>query len=459
VHHFALAYLFMPSTDIYACPLAMSDGAARTLLDSGNRALRERVVPHLLARNPAEFWTSGQWMTETIGGSDVGRSETVARQDADGEWRLYGTKWFTSAAASQVALTLARPEGNGPGGRGLALFCVETRGADGRLRGIRVRRLKEKLGTRKLPTAELELDGTPATLVGAPRDGVRAITPVLNLTRAWNTMSAAALMRRGLALARDYAHRRTAFGAPLVELPLHLDTLAGLEAEFEGALQLTFRLAELIGRAEVDQIDEPDARLLRLLTPLAKLTTGRQVVAVVSECLEAVGGQGYIEDTGLPVLLRDAQVLPIWEGTTNVLSLDALRALDARDAERTLAAEVERSAAAVRDADLQATLEAARAALTRAAHWRATAAERAGSDDALQAGARRWALTAGRALALALLCEQAQWTRTHESEERAAAAARRFAAAGVDLIAADVAFAPDDAALLVHDDERVRTRF
>src|SRR5215470_13946727 len=164
VHQCALAYLFTPSTDIYSCPLAMTDGAARTLLNSGNRTLINRAVPHLTSRDPNEFWTSGQWMTELTGGSDVGLSETIAKEE-DGQFRLYGRKWFTSAISSQIALTLARPEGNPPGGRGLALFYLETRDEQGRPRNIQINRLKDKLGTRKVPTAELTLDGTPAQLV------------------------------------------------------------------------------------------------------------------------------------------------------------------------------------------------------------------------------------------------------------------------------------------------------
>src|SRR5919197_190014 len=134
-------------------------------------------------------------------------------------------------------------------------------------------------------------------------------------------------MRRGMALARDYARRRTAFGSTLAEKPLHADTLAGLQAEAEAALHLTFFVAELTGREEAGEIEEGQARLLRLLTPLMKLTTARAAIAVTSEVMEAFGGAGYFEDTGLPVLLRDAQVLSIWEGTTNVLALDTLRAL------------------------------------------------------------------------------------------------------------------------------------
>jgi alkylation response protein AidB-like acyl-CoA dehydrogenase len=432
-YQFALAYLFHPSTDVYTCPLAMTDGAARTLLRSGNRALIERAVPHLTSRDPAQLWTSGQWMTESTGGSDVGRSETVALRDEHGEWRLYGRKWFTSATTAQMALTLARPEGNGPGGQGLALFYVETRDQQGRLRGIRVNRLKDKLGTRKVPTAELSLEGAPAQLVLGETGGVRNIVPMLHLTRTWNSVTAASFMRRGLALARDYARRRVAFGAPLAQQPLHADTLAGLQAETEGAFHLAFALVELIGADEAGTIDESQRELLRLLTSVAKLTTGRQAVAVASEVLEAFGGAGYIEDTGLPMLLRDSQVLPIWEGTTNVLALDTLRALGGGAG---LAALHERAAAAIhsaREAQLVAAGRTALAALAKAAEWLRTAHGR--GQEALEQGARRFALTLGRTFELALLIEQAQWSLDHERDGRARAAALRFARSGVDVIA------------------------
>ncbi|HSU15114.1 acyl-CoA dehydrogenase family protein [Longimicrobium sp.] len=445
VHQFALAYLFTPSTDIYSCPLAMTDGAARALLASGNDGLTRRAVPHLVSRDPATFWTSGQWMTETAGGSDVGNSETVARRGDDGRWRLHGRKWFTSAATSQMALTLARPEGNAPGGRGLALFYLETRGDDGRLNGIRIDRLKDKLGTRKLPTAELTLDGAVATPVRGLDGGVRSIAPMLNVTRTWNAVSAAALMRRGVALARAYAPLRRAFGEPLSELPLHLDTLAGAQAEFEGALHLTFRVVGLLGRAEAGALDDAGRALLRILTPIAKLATARQSVAVASEVVESFGGAGYVEDTGIPSLLRDAQVLAIWEGTTNVLALDTLRALNDAGGLDPVVAEVARCAAEVRDASLGAPTRAALRATEHAAEWMRHAT-RAG-EPAVQAGARRFAMTLGRALETALLAAHAQWA-LDRGDARPAAAARRLAANGIDLLAAVDA---DDSRLLVHE--------
>ncbi len=130
IHQAALVHLFGPSSSIYTCPLAMSDGAATTLLAHGNGALVERAVPRLTSRDPAGAWTSGQWMTERTGGSDVGQSLTRAVRDGDG-WRLSGNKWFTSATTSEMTLTLGRPEGNPGGGRGLALFYLELRRADG----------------------------------------------------------------------------------------------------------------------------------------------------------------------------------------------------------------------------------------------------------------------------------------------------------------------------------------
>ncbi len=426
----SLLYVLEPSLDVYSCPLAMSDGAARTLLDLGNAELVARAVPRLTSRDPDAAWTSGQWMTERAGGSDVGRTETVARRAGDG-WRLHGTKWFSSAATAEMALALARPEGNPPGAKGLALFYLETRDGEGRPNGVVVHRLKEKLGTRKLPTAELGLEGTPAVPVAGLSDGVKNVASMLNVTRLWNAVCSAAGMQRAVALARDYAARREAFGAPLAAKPLHADTLAGLEAEREGAFLLAFRAAELLGRREDGAARPAELLALRAVTPLAKLTTGKQAVAVASEALECFGGAGYVEDTGLPRLLRDAQVLPIWEGTTNVLALDLLRALGAEGAQEALADEIRGPLQSVRDPALRPAGEAALRALAHAQAW----LDRSRSDaGALEAGARRAALTLGRALEVALLCEHAQACLDAGWGGRSAAAARRLARHGVDLV-------------------------
>ncbi|MDE2196872.1 MAG: acyl-CoA dehydrogenase family protein, partial [Gammaproteobacteria bacterium] len=326
VHQCARLYLYNPSSAICSCPMAMTDGAARVMELHGDTAMKRHLLPHLLSRDPASFWTSGQWMTERSGGSDVSGTATEARIEQGG-YRLYGTKWFTSAVTCQVAMTLARDTAPEAGGR-LSLFCLELRDAQGNLRNIFVHQLKDKLGTKALPTAELSLQGTPAARIGEPGRGVKTISTILNITRFYNAVAAMSFMRRGIALAADYAGKRRAFGKTLADHALHRETLADLQAEFTGAFHLTFHNATLLGREETEVATDEERALLRLLTPVTKLYTGKQSIAVASEVLECFGGAGYIEDTGLPALLRDCQVLSIWEGTTNVLSLDVLRVLE-----------------------------------------------------------------------------------------------------------------------------------
>lgn len=430
VAQFALVHLVHPVTDVYTCPLAMTDGAARTLAVSGNAALAARAVPRLTSRDPSTFWTSGQWMTESTGGSDVGASLTVARRGADGRWRLYGKKWFTSAATSQMTLTLARPEGNGPGGSGLAMFYLETHDEAGRLNGIRIERLKDKLGTRKVPTAELTLDGAVAELVGEARGGTRAIEPMLRVTRAWNSVCAASFMRFGYGLAADYAGRRRAFGATLAGQPLHRETLAWLDAESAAAFLLTFCMLELMGRDEAGTLPPGEQALLRCLLPIVKATTGRQAAVALSETIECFGGAGYVEDTGIPTLLRDAQVLPIWEGTTNVLSLDLLLRTDLEPGLAALRARIADACIPADEAGLGNAADTAVAALEQALAWRAATKDAA----ALQAGARRFTLALGRALALALLVEHAAGVEDAADRAAAHAACRRFATLPLDRV-------------------------
>ncbi|XP_034397273.1 acyl-CoA dehydrogenase family member 11-like isoform X1 [Cyclopterus lumpus] len=331
VYQMSKLYIFSPSSGLYTCPLAMTDGAAKVIQSTGVSWPVEEAFHRLTTRQPEYFWTSGQWMTERQGGSDVASgTETVAVPQTDGSYKLHGFKWFTSATDADMTLTLARVQdrtgATTTGSRGLSLFYAEvSRDEDGRLKGIEVQRLKDKLGTRQMPTAELLLDGLPAHRLSEKGRGVASIANMLTITRIHNSISAAAGMRRVVQLARDYANRRTAFGRLLKDHPLHMQTLARMEVETRGAFLLVMDVCRLLGREESGIATQHDAHLLRLLTPVAKLYTGKQAVAVVSEGLESFGGQGYIEDTGLPGLLRDAQVLSIWEGTTNVLSLDVLR--------------------------------------------------------------------------------------------------------------------------------------
>jgi hypothetical protein len=291
---------------------------------------------------------------------------------------------------------------------------------------MRVLRLKDKLGTRALPTAEIELDGTPAWLVGGEGHGVRKIATVLTITRIYNALAAVSGMRRAVALARDYARRRTAFGRPLGEHALHADTLAAMQVELAGCLLLMFRVVELLGLTELGVATGADARVLRLLTPVAKLYTGKRAVAIASEAIEAFGGAGYIEDTGLPRLLRDAQVLPIWEGTTNVLSLDVWRALAAEpDGLGALGAELNARLDRVTSGDLSdaaARVRTAARGLTDAALRLAAC-----SNDDRESVARRFAFGIAQVTAGALLVDHAHRCRAMPIGARLADAARRWA--------------------------------
>ena len=216
----------------------------------------------------------------------------------------------------------------------------------------------------------------------------------------------------------------------------------------EGAFLLSFSLAELIGQDEAGELSAGQSDLLRLLTSIAKLTTARQAAAVASEVLEAFGGAGYVEDTGLPALLRDSQVLPIWEGTTNVLALDALRAIgEAAAGWSALDEHIRQCIASAREARLVEAGQVAAIALSRAQSWLHEALNAGGA--MLELGARRFTLTIGRTLELALLIEQAQWSLDHEGDMRPRAAALRFAHSQIDLIAnVDL----DTAALLANDE-------
>jgi acyl-CoA dehydrogenase len=236
-------------------------------------------------------------------------------------------------------------------------------------------------------------------------------------------------MRRGLALARSYAARREVFGQPLSKQPLHLDTLSAMEAETWGAFLMTFLLVELAGRQECGEIDDGRRALLRLVTPLTKLVTGKQAVAVVSEAIESFGGAGYVEDTGLPGLLRDTHVLPIWEGTTNVLSLDALLRSDLNAGLAALMGRASSCLRSLREPRLEAAGRGAVGALERAALWLESGQDR----EVLQSGARRLAMTLARSLQLVLLCEHAQWMIDH-GDRRGYAAAMRYSRLPVDLM-------------------------
>ncbi len=415
---FAKLYLYHPSSAVASCPLAMTDGAARVLElhGAGVPELRSALA-HLVSTDADEFWTAGQWMTERSGGSDVSGTATIATAAADGKaYHLYGDKWFTSATTAQMALTLARIRTGEQADARLSLFYLRIRDDQDRLNQLVIQRLKDKLGTRALPTAELTMQGTAAVLVGTRGEGIKTIATMLNITRMYNACCAAATMRRAVALAEDYARKRKAFGRPLAQLPLHAETLAELRCEQRAALCLVMHLAQLLGHQESAVSTPQQDQVLRLLVPVAKLYTGKQVIAVTSEVLECFGGAGYVEDTGLPVLLRDAQVLSIWEGTTNVLSLDVLRALRSADAWPALRDWMRQLLEQLPD-NLTRQRRCCEIAIERLNDWMLVQQE----DADQQRQARRLAFALARSSCAVLLLRHASWCQAHEHAETDAA--------------------------------------
>ena len=323
----------------------MTDGVAKCLEVHGPREIRDLSLPRLTTRVSEDLWTSGQWMTERSGGSDVSGTETVAYPSGNNKYTIKGFKWFSSATDSDITLLLAKT----PGSSKVSLFWARVKNDDGSLNGVRIIRLKDKFGTKTIPTAELELIGMQgAVMIGKEGEGVKAISEVLNISRIHCALGCLASMKRGFdivkvhflasGLMQDYSTKRKVFGRLLCENPLHLRTLATLAVQLRSMTHLSFFVIDLLGQTESSN-DNSDAKLLlRLLTPVLKAIVAKSAVAFLSECMECLGGQGYVEEGGIAVLYRDSQVNAIWEGTTNVLAHDMLRVLQGRSGTAVLAA-------------------------------------------------------------------------------------------------------------------------
>lgn len=319
------------------CPYAMTDGVARLAelfgpLDGD----LSNTLARLSSRDPAHAWTSGQWMTERTGGSDVSRTETVATP-ASGvtpatAYTVDGFKWFSSATDSDVCALLAKVDGR------LTCFmgrvAVQTTGA---FPAVKIHRLKQKFGTVAVPTAELELRGMKVQQVGPLGRGVATIATVLNITRIHSSIGSLGCMRRAFHIAREYAVVRRVFGQRLCDIPAHVKVLASQEVLGRGLLFLNLYTCSLMG---CDELGSPSyavehAELLRVAPGICKALTCKAAVPAISECMEALGGLGYLEhdvEFNVARLLRDAQVNPIWEGTTNTLAADFVRHVRKRGA-------------------------------------------------------------------------------------------------------------------------------
>lgn len=358
---FAFEYLFGQAEGGLLCPVAMTDGVAQ-VLRAFSPELWARFGPRLTATDPGQLAQGAMFMTEKQGGSDVGATETVACRDGE-SWLLTGEKWFCSNASAELTLTLARPEGAPAGTRGLGQFLLPRVRSDGTPNAMTLHRLKDKLGTRSMATGEVGLHGAEAHVVGDVTRGFVQMTEMINLCRLSNAVGSLAIARRALTEAMAHAQVRTAFGRPIIAHPLVASTLASVGTELAAHLAALWEAIACFERLETGKGSTEDRALFRLLVPVLKFTTARYSVRAAAEGIEILGGNGCIEEFVTARLYRDAEILVVWEGTTNVLILDALRAMAKDRGHQVLFARIQELLAQARNRELAFRLQGASDAL------------------------------------------------------------------------------------------------
>ncbi|PSQ52723.1 acyl-CoA dehydrogenase, partial [Halobacteriales archaeon SW_12_67_38] len=390
----------------FVCPVSMTTGVA-LVLDEFDDGSLDGYFEGLTSRDTDEHIEGAMFLTEKQGGSDVGANETVAKEAEDGTYRLTGEKWFCSNIDAEGALALARRLDAPDGTAGLSLFLVPHTRPDGTVNDALFRRLKDKLGTISVPTGEIEFRDAEAYLVGEPENGFRQMTEMLNFERLSNATAAVGIMGRALLESKVRAANREAFGEVIQEYPLMRRALDRYRRE---------------GRET--EAGERAFKLVRALVPVAKHVTARMAVETASYACEVLGGNGYVCEFVTPRLLRDAQVLPIWEGTSNVLSLDLLRALDREDAHEALLPAIRANL----DAAEHPSLDEPTAAIEDAfAGLQESLAHLAGADgEYAQLQAKELANYVFDAYTAALLVREAQDRIDNADDARKALVAKRF---------------------------------
>jgi alkylation response protein AidB-like acyl-CoA dehydrogenase len=325
LHKFALTYYLGHNGEASVmCGLSCTDGAIRALQAQGSESLKNTYLPRLLS---VETPLAGaQFITEQAGGSDVGAIESRAEQNSDGSWSIVGEKWFCSNP-DEYFVVAARPSAAPAGTDGLALFLVPRTLDNGRPNRLSFRRLKDKLGTRSLPTAEIDFEGATGFAIGDPSDGFKTLmNHVINTSRIHNAVSACGFLHRAFLEARNYAKQREAFGHTLIESPIIQETLVTLLERLWRNRVLTFRLIAAVDQYGLVPVDAGQAMWQRFLLNLAKYRTAVTLADSIREAMLILGGNGIVEDfTVLPRLLRDALILETWEGPPNTLCLQIMR--------------------------------------------------------------------------------------------------------------------------------------
>lgn len=334
---YALTYLFVQAEFGLCCPVSMTDSLARTLRKFGDPALVEKVLPMVTTQDFDQLHQGAMFMTEQGAGSDVSATATTATLHADGHWRLSGDKWFCSNPDAGFAMVLARSEAT-PGLKGISLFLLPKTLPDGSANAYRILRLKDKLGTRSMASGEIRLEGAFAWLVGERGKGFKHMADMINNSRLSNGVRAAGLMRRALTEALYVSKNRRAFDQRLIDMPLMQRQLSKMALWTEQARTMVFQTALALEAFDRDEAQRP---LARIMTPLIKFRACRDARKVTGDAMEVRGGCGYIEEWSDPRILRDAHLGSIWEGTSNIVALDVLRAIERENSLPALRAKVD----------------------------------------------------------------------------------------------------------------------
>ena len=324
---YALTYLLVQAEFGLCCPLSMTDSLTRTLRKFAAPELVNRYLDDLTTQDLDGLTQGAMFMTEQGAGSDVAATETLARPDTEepGAFLVTGDKWFCSNPDAGLAMMLARVEGDPDGMKGVSLFLLPRVLPNGEANAYRIVRLKDKLGTRSMASGEIRFDGAKAWLVGERGRGFVQMADMVNNSRLSNGMRAAGLMRRAVAEAMFIARERQAFKQHLIDMPLMQVQLAKLMMRAEQARTMMFQTAEVLRQA--DQGGRDAYALARLFTPLIKFRATRDARRVTGDAMEVRGGCGYIEEWSDARVVRDAHLGSIWEGTSNIVALDVLRAI------------------------------------------------------------------------------------------------------------------------------------
>lgn len=334
---FTMGYLLSQADISLHCPVTLTGAVAYVLGYHANQKLRNGYL-YDVVRMDGKTKTGGTWATEKHGGSDIGATTTGAVNDGD-KFALHGLKWFTSNANSGLAVATARPKGAPAGSAGLGLYLVPSHLPDGKPNHYCIRRLKDKLGTKGLPTGEIELLGAEAVEIAPPPEGFKMMMAALEYSRVHNAVGAVGVQRRSLREALAWAKSRDAFGNKLIRYPMVQDELLRMRVRFEAGALLAFEAAlslDRLGAPSSASVGEGgviagDGRhrntWLRLVTALAKYLTAEDAIHSSRAALELIGGNGYTSDYPMARILRDAQVLTVWEGPANIQALELLRLL------------------------------------------------------------------------------------------------------------------------------------